>query len=488
DTESQQLTAAEPARAARPRARRWLFRLLAILVGCSPLWGGELILRATSWRPQTTRDPFVGFQAIEPLFERVGDDYETAPARLEFFASDRFAAQKAASEYRIFCVGGSTVQGRPWSIETSFSNWLELTLRAADPDRTWEVVNCGGVSYASYRVAPIVEECLGYDPDLLVVYTGHNEFLEERSYPLQRDIPPWLARAYSAFESLRIVQWTQESTRLTSRSASDERTLLSTEVDALLDYRGGLAAYHRDNAWRESVEEHYEVNLRRIIALASQANVPVILVDPVSNERDCPPFKLEVAPELSDERSAEFSALWERAKAARGEEAERLLQQALRLDPEHAGAWFMLGQIQLTAKEIEGARTALRKAQDYDVCPLRMTEPLHAQLRRVAADTRTPMVDARSFFNDWAADGIPGDDQLVDHVHPSIDGHQRIAQLLAEQMIAMRILQPRDDWDQRRRESFSAQMRDLDEVYFNRGKQRLEGLRRWATGRAFKVK
>jgi hypothetical protein len=148
----------------------------------------------------------------------------------------------------------------------------------------------------------------------------------------------------------------------------------------------------------------------------------------------------------------------------------------------------MLGQIQLTAKEIEGARTALRKAQDYDVCPLRMTEPLHAQLRRVAADTRTPMVDARSFFNDWAADGIPGDDQLVDHVHPSIDGHQRIAQLLAEQMIAMRILQPRDDWDQRRRESFSAQMRDLDEVYFNRGKQRLEGLRRWATGRAFKVK
>ena len=63
-------------------------------------------------------------------------------------------------------LGGSTVQGRPFSIETAFSTWLELSLTAADPSRIWQVVNCGGVSYASYRLAPIVDESSCYKPDL----------------------------------------------------------------------------------------------------------------------------------------------------------------------------------------------------------------------------------------------------------------------------------------------------------------------------------
>ena len=31
---------------------------------------------------------------------------------------------------------------------------LELSLRAARPEREWDVINCGGVSYASYRLVP----------------------------------------------------------------------------------------------------------------------------------------------------------------------------------------------------------------------------------------------------------------------------------------------------------------------------------------------
>ena len=45
------------------------------------------------------------------------------------------------------------------------------------------MINCGGVSYASYRLGPILDEVLGYEPDLIMLYTGHNEFLEARTYP-----------------------------------------------------------------------------------------------------------------------------------------------------------------------------------------------------------------------------------------------------------------------------------------------------------------
>ena len=150
-----------------------------------PLLLAEVLCILCDWgRPEELGDPFVGFRGSRPLFVRRDDQdrYVLDPDRETFFRPESFAAHKGAREFRIFCLGGSTVQGRPYAIETSFTTWLELSLQAAAPDRQWEVVNCGGVSYASYRLAPILSEILNYQPDLIIVYTGHNEFLEERTY------------------------------------------------------------------------------------------------------------------------------------------------------------------------------------------------------------------------------------------------------------------------------------------------------------------
>src|SRR3954447_16369412 len=60
---------------ARPRAVRWrsglLFRVLAIGIGLLPLLASEVILRAFDLgRPGAYDDPFVGFSAVRPLFEK----------------------------------------------------------------------------------------------------------------------------------------------------------------------------------------------------------------------------------------------------------------------------------------------------------------------------------------------------------------------------------------------------------------------------------
>ena len=136
---------------AQPRAKAITFRLLAILLGLSPLLLCEVALHLLGLgRATDYDDPFVGFSAIQPLFVKneAAGRYEIAPARLEHFCADSFAAEKPAKEFRIFVLGGSTVQGRPWLIETSFTTWLEISLKAADPSRQWQVVNCGGVSEA----------------------------------------------------------------------------------------------------------------------------------------------------------------------------------------------------------------------------------------------------------------------------------------------------------------------------------------------------
>ncbi|MFW6168867.1 MAG: hypothetical protein ACODAD_00150 [Planctomycetota bacterium] len=59
---------------------------------------------------------------------------------------------------------------------------LREFLPVAHPSRRWEVVNAGGVGYASYRVAKLMEELVRYEPDLFIIYSGHNEFLKRRTY------------------------------------------------------------------------------------------------------------------------------------------------------------------------------------------------------------------------------------------------------------------------------------------------------------------
>jgi len=131
-----------------------------------------------------TEDPFVGFASNVPLFvpssgPKGKQILTTAPNKLNFFNPQSFTRDKSPGTYRIFCLGGSTTYGRPYNDTTSFVGWLRELLPVAESNKNWEVINAGGISYASYRVAHLMEELVNYQPDLFVIYTGHNEFLEE---------------------------------------------------------------------------------------------------------------------------------------------------------------------------------------------------------------------------------------------------------------------------------------------------------------------
>jgi hypothetical protein len=117
-------------------ARRWLMRSAAILLGLSVFIVAETICWLFNvGTPDLQDDPFVGFNNLQPLFvlDNAKHAYHVAPARLKFFVQESFPAQKRPGTYRIFCLGGSTVQGRPFAKETSFTTWLQLALACADP-------------------------------------------------------------------------------------------------------------------------------------------------------------------------------------------------------------------------------------------------------------------------------------------------------------------------------------------------------------------
>ena len=423
------------------RYRKHFFRLAAFLIGLSPLVLVELSLSALGWgEPDWQDDPFVGFRGVRPLFvlNAAQDRYEIPPARQNFFRPQSFPARKAAGEYRAFCLGGSTVQGQPFSTETAFSTWLEINLRAADSRRKWRVINCGGTSYASYRLTPILQEVLGYDPDLIIVCSGHNEFLEDRTYRHVKHQPKVIAYAQEWASQLR-TYCLLRAAYLQLRGqhghqAAAEHPMLGAEVDAMLDYRDGLRQYHRDELWQRDVIAHYGDNLRRMVRLTRQAGVPLLFITPVSNLRDCPPFKSEHRPGLTPQDLRRWDQLWNQAKAAYPADLRRavaLLEQAAAIDDQHAGLHYQLGQCYDTLGDLDRAKRHYSLAKDLDICPLRMLDTMQRVLRDVAEGTGTPLLDADALLAQRCRGGIADDSWLVDHIHPSVRGHQVIANAIA---------------------------------------------------------
>jgi lysophospholipase L1-like esterase len=477
-----------------PRERRWMFRIAALAFGLGLLGLVEGALVLLDWgAPDAARDPFLGFQDVRPLFvlSQDGQHREIDAARHEFFRPESFPRVKTKGAFRIFCLGGSTVQGRPFAVETSFTTWLELSLRAAEPARTWDVVNCGGVSYASYRLVPVLEEVLQYEPDLIIVYTGHNEFLEDRTYRHLKRVPGWIAAPANALLETRICGVLRKGlVSLRGRrgpAAAEGRPKMRSEVDAMLDYRDGLADYHRDEPWRNDVIDHFHHNLRRMQRMTQQAGVPLLFLNPVSNLRDCPPFKSQHGDDLTAAEQERWQSLLDQVEdtaSSNPRRANQLLRQAEQLDPEHAGIHFRLGDSCDRLGMKAEAKAQFLLAKETDVCPLRMLEPMHVALVETVDETDAWLVDVRQRFVRISRDGIPDGEHLLDHVHPSIEGHKRIASWILEELVRRGVVKTAAGWEAARDTAYREHMDSLDDLYYQTGIQRLENLRRWTQGRA----
>ena len=463
------------------RWRAWAFRIAAVSLGILPFLLAEAGLRLLGLgSPEDSADGLSGFNQRLPLFVRQGNVYHTAHAREPFFLSQEFPAVKPRNGFRAFCFGGSTVYGHPYEGETAFPKWLEMELAASHPARPCQVINCGGVSYASYRLAPLVREVLHYQPDLIILATGHNEFLEDRTYQVIKSRHPAWARLQNAACSLRLFNLARRGIGRGTAPVSG----LSSEVEPKLDQVSGYASYHRDDAWHERVVAQFDESVRTIVADCRAAGVPVFLVKLGSNLRDCPPFKSEHRAGLT----ADQERAWQEAFTAAGEAEAADLRHAIELyrkaeatDGEYALLAYRIARTldRLGSRTEAGAYYA--RARDQDVCPLRIITPLGEVLSRIAAETGAPLVDAAGLIAMQAPDAIPGFDWYLDHVHPTLGGHQKIAQALTAEARRCRLSPGDFIWPETaRREAYADHLKRLGPRYLADGRRRVIWLEHWA--------
>src|SRR2546428_3900302 len=336
------------------------------------------------------RDPLQGFSDRVLVFDedRANGMYKTSPAAVrQSFNPQQFLLNKPDRGFRLFVLGGSSAFGFPWGASAAFCRILGDALQGSFPDRQIEAVNAAGMSYGTLRIRLLAREVVLYAPDVLVVYEGHNEFVENRLYrELQRDrrgagmLSPALehVRLYSLIQ-----RWARRFRRAEETPQPGDRStgeLLGLDVVREDAHDTGEEAKQR-------AAGRLEKNLRAILSTAREHAVPVILCTVACNLRDWAPNQSVFGPLLPDERREAQRLLEEGESALRmgnpATAAERLAPAPPR-DPGPAGIPFQLGRAYEALDRRAGARACYVQARDPDAHTAPALSRFNAVIRQVA--------------------------------------------------------------------------------------------------------
>lgn len=148
----------------------------------------------------------------------------------------------------------------------------------------YEVLNLGRAGYGSTRVAILLREALErLEPDVVVVYSGHNEFVE-KSFAMDLEeawddpVVAALARGLEATVTGRLLS-----------SLAREDAPSTAAYGRLADWEAEYQKFKR-LAYEETlaVWDAYEANLRYMGELAAARDVPLLLCTPVWNRLSPP--------------------------------------------------------------------------------------------------------------------------------------------------------------------------------------------------------
>ncbi len=419
----------------------WGKPLVLVLAIVLPVAILELLLVALGVPTVLEReDPFRGFSGMVPVFQRdsTGAAYTSSrPANEKTFNAQTFLADKPVDGFRVFVIGGSSAYGFPWGEQAAFSSILEEVLQAEHPGRTIEVINASGISYASHRLRILVRELLHYQPDVLVIYSGHNEFVEKNFYRSLRRRTETLSRVqhllyrshlYGALHGLL----GRPSGREKHWTTSDDGLL---QLNVRRDSDEGV-----DAAERRRLEAFFADNLTAILHMADSQGVQVLVCTTPSNLRDWKPERPLGWPLLAAQERRQWEALEQEGRAAleagHHADAVKQLQDALALAPEDAPSWFLLGRGHEGLGQWADARHTYQRACEFDLNLSRATEGINRAIRRVAAQENIILVDVEGLFTELSPNGLVGFNLIQDYVHPTREAHEHIAFALWESMRA----------------------------------------------------
>jgi tetratricopeptide (TPR) repeat protein len=383
------ITAQHPLRSSRPRyrTRLWLFRSIAIILPFCLLLLLEGALRLFHY----------GYDSSLFIEQPQNSDYLIFnPAAAKRYFTDQlnatsgnrepFRKTKAAGTLRLFVLGESTTIGYPYFHNGSFHRWLQYRLMRSFPDKKLEIINISLTAVNSYTVLGFAREVVHYQPDAVLIYTGHNEYYGALGVGSTNRLgsSPALINGLLWLRQFRVVQlltqaWGKIAHLFSAGPAKAGKTRMELMVG---DQQIGYGSPLFDLGLRQ-----FKTNMDKTLELFHRQGVPVFLSNVVSNLRDQQPFvSTNTAGSAIDNFAAGVKA-WDQGDYP-------------------------------TAKE------AYIRAKELDALRFRAPERIDSIIDELSRQyDNTHLVDTRGAFQAASDHGIVGNSLLLEHVHPNLMGY-----------------------------------------------------------------
>lgn len=343
----------------------------------------------------------------------------------------RFPVEKGENSFRFFVVGASSSVGFPFSPNVAFAGFLREMIAAGNENLHVEAINTSMTAISSYQVRRWVKEIVRhYDPDMVVVYTGHNEVYGVLGAGSSMSVGSnrWMTSLFLKLQSTALYSL---AARLMERVAKPPREGPKGQPLESLT-RNREIRPHTD--LHRTVEDNYRRNLIAMRRTAQKKGVPLFFCTPVSNRAGCSPMVSLHRTGFPDEAEQEWSRHLQfgetRLNAGDFARADEEFGKALAMDSTFAELHYRYGLLRLEEGRADEARAAFSRALLYDALHLRACDPLVQIVREVCESDEgggTHLVDAVQRFVDESESGVTGTNLVFEHVHPNGRGHYLIA-------------------------------------------------------------
>ncbi|HLP16567.1 MAG TPA: tetratricopeptide repeat protein [Bacteroidota bacterium] len=419
------------------RTKKIVFTLTTLIIVFVVLAAAELFLRVfipSLDTPLVNEVRVNGNLSYEVNRQYLGQYFPSASAVIPEFKPTVFAQHKPASTFRIICLGSSSMFGTPYQFTANIPSLVRKQLRHSNPGREIEVINFAAAAINSNVILDIARQLPQFEPDLVLIYMGHNEF-----YGPEGVGASWLEKhwdgAITIKYALRKVRLITAVERMIASFSSDEHQPIERNLMKQVSH-GNLIRLQSEESDR--IFTRFDSNLRRIVSIFSDRRIPVILSDLTSN-LTFPPFMYDTSSVLRS-HGADFTRI--RAKIGQQDDAPAL-DYALtlyRIDSLNAGLNYLIGSIYSARKQPALARPYLERARDEDLLKFRAPGRINDILRTVAREQSLPIISTDSLFFALSSGNIPGNELFREHLHPNARGYYEIATLYVRAILSHQYL------------------------------------------------
>lgn len=342
-----------------------------------------------------------------------------------------FKKKKDINTIRMFVLGESAALGFPYPNNISFQRMLKYELQKNNPQKNIEIINLSLTAINSYTFYDFGKGLAAYEPDAILIYGGHNEYYGALGVSSTNTFGKNTAivRTIIRLRQTKLVQLLENLSNTFKKSADNK-------TDNLMKYvvKDQLIKYQSSTFYKGIYQ--FERNMQDLLTILKKNNIPVFWSTVATNLKDQYPFRSllsEKTDSLSFYKQLELAST--KLSSGQTKAADSILAGLYDQDPANADCTYLWGKVKLALGEKEQALTRFNEAKQKDGLRFRAPDEINEVVESLSRQfNNVYQVNSETDFQHASTDGIPGYKLLLEHVHPTIEGHRLIAKSFLKEM------------------------------------------------------